>query len=207
VTRIRIYDIDEARRNPTAFKKKLAAGPTRAGFGASYFSALRDALFRYHRRNRDVADVAAYLERRLSRFKSASQRDRYMGHLFWYFEEYEKLGWPTFRIKQTLTIPLDTAKFPDSTCSGEISRLDIIPSGGYAVWFFRKEGDPAWPRHLYPRLVQDSVARTVLHSPPDQVAVGIYAFESREVFSTTYSDSELRAARAELAQLINILGL
>jgi len=207
VTHLRIFDIDVARANPASFRRNLSAPPTRTGFGASYFSSLRDALFRYHRSNGDLGDASAYLERRLGRFKNTHLRERFMDHLFWYVEEYEALGWPTFRTRQRLIIPLPRAKSNASTCSGEISRLDVIPSSGYAAWFFRRQADPDWAGNLYPPLVQDSVARNVLHTRPEFVTVGAYLFDARQVVSKTYTDGELRAAKAKLGTLVSSLGL
>jgi hypothetical protein len=207
VTRLRFSDLDEARRDPRAFRRKLGAGATQAGFGPSYFSTLRDALFRYHSHNRDVQDASAYLERRLSRFKDDSSRERYMDHFFWYVNEYDALGWPTFRIKQRVTIPLPHARSPDSTCSGEVSRLDIVPTDGFAAWLFRKDADPDWRNQLHLRLLQDSVARAVLHTQTQQVRIGIYAFEARQAYSTTFSPDDIQDAFRELAHLIAILGL
>jgi hypothetical protein len=53
-------------------------------------------------------------------------------------------------------------------------------------------------------LIQEAVAQE-LSAPTDEVTVGVYAFGNRFVEPTTYSASEIAAARSDLAAILRKL--
>jgi hypothetical protein len=53
-------------------------------------------------------------------------------------------------------------------------------------------------------LIQEAVARE-LDAPTDELTVGVYAFGDRAVEYTTYSASEIKAARSALEDLLRRL--
>jgi hypothetical protein len=66
-----LRDLDEARRNPVAYRYKLEH-PTNSLYVPSYFNALRDALFKFHK-TKDLLETRAYLEHRLTRFTNVER--------------------------------------------------------------------------------------------------------------------------------------
>lgn len=205
--RLPLGDLREASADPAQYRTKLL-GPTRQRGGPTYFNALRDAIFRFHRLGENVAEVEDYLRERLSRFRDPSRRDDTVDQFWWYVEkyaEYTNLGWATFRTRLNLDVPLPSWAPADLECSGQIARADITPSG-FAGWIFLSGDTRGWRDDPRMPLIQEALAQE-MDVTADEVTVGVYGFRARAIEQTSYSVSEIAAARRSLKNLLQELNL
>src|SRR5205814_1725076 len=104
-----------------------------------------------------------------------------------------------------LVVPVRGAA-DDFVCSGEVSRIDLVPTGGYAAWFFVQELEPDWEEQLRFPIVQGTLARVTLKVPHRELRVGVYDFGKRRTVSRRYSSREIAMATHRLARLVRTLG-
>ena len=205
--RLAIGAIEEALANPAAFRARADAGDE-AGFGYTYASALRNAIYRYHS-TRNRVDAARYLEESIQnskKLRSAQRRAETLDQLDWYIEHHAALGWPTFDTRVRIAIPIPARAADSLKCSGEVGRIDMIPNGGYAAWLFASSVSPDWRDELRMPLLQGTLASITLAVPVSEIRVGIYDFATRNVLSAIYSDSAIRAAKRRFGRLVSDLG-
>jgi hypothetical protein len=203
--RIPLRELEEARANPAAYRRTLLT-PSTTQFRASYFGALRDAISRYHRTNSDAHQAREYLDRRLRFFSNAQRCDEIMEQLEWYIGEVERRRWPTFQVRPNVSVPLTTRGNTPLSCSGQLGRIDLVPTGGYAAWLFKGDDLGGWEGELRMPLIQETVASTLLSVPASEVQVGVYAFSVRQVARRTFTDREIQEARRELDRLVRAMG-
>jgi hypothetical protein len=203
--RIPLRELEEARANPAAYRRKLLT-PTTTQFRASYFGTIRDAISRYHRTNIDAQLACEYLERRLRSFSNPRRCEEMMEQFEWYISEVEGRGWPTFLVRPNVSVPLTTRGNTPLSCSGQLGRLDLVPTGGYVAWLFKADDLGSWERELRMPLIQETVAGTLLRVPTSEVQVGVYAFSVKQVALRTFADREIQEARRELDRLVRAMG-
>ena len=126
--------------------------------------------------------------------------------LEWYIEEVEGRMWPTFQVRPNVSIPLTTRGNAPLSCSGQLGRLDLVPTGGYVAWLFKEDDLGEWEGELRMPLIQQTVAHTLLSVPPSEVQVGVYAFSVRQVALRIFTDREIQEARRELDRLVCAMG-
>lgn len=205
--RLPLGDLREASADPAQYRTKLL-GPPRQRGGPTYFNALRDAIFRFHRLGENIAEVEDYLRERLSRFRDPSRRDDTVDQFWWYVEkytEYTNLGWAMFRTRLNLDVSLPSWVPADLDCSGQIARADIAPSG-FAGWIFLSGDTRGWRDDPRMPLIQEALAQE-MDVMADEVIVGVYAFRERSVEQTSYSAAEIEAAHSSLEELLRRLRL
>lgn len=205
--RLPLGAIEEALANPAAFRARADAGDG-GGFGYTYASALRNAIYRYHL-TRDRDDAAEYLEESIQNSKkltSGQRRAETIDQLDWYIEQHTALGWPTFDTRVRVSIPVPARAADSLTCTGEVGRIDMVPTGGYAAWLFASSVNPEWRDELRMPLLQGTLAAVTLAVPTNEIQVGIYDFSARDVLSTTFADNAIRVARRQFNRLVSDLG-
>lgn len=205
MARIPLGELDDARQNPAAYWQKLEHR-TDDRRGETYINALRQTIFRFHDTG-DFQEARIYLENRLanSKLRSMIRKAATVDQFEWYADEYATRGWPLSQTKLRLRVPLPRGPV-DLYCSGEVARLDIVPTGGYAAWLFCGPLNPAWRNELRMPLVQATVAEQVLGVPTDEVQIGIYSFQAQVVDLHRYSLSEIGDAKSALDQLLASMG-
>ena len=87
--RLPLGDLEEALKNPMAYRQKLQH-PVSSFYGPSYFGALRDAVFKFHRTNGNVVQARRYLEGRLAQFADIARSNEIMDQFEWYTGEYSQ---------------------------------------------------------------------------------------------------------------------
>lgn len=201
MARIPLGELEEASRNPGAYRHKLDH-PVEKRMGETYINALRQTIFRFHDTN-DYQEAHSYLVNRLanSRLRSAIQKAATIDQFEWYVEDYTTRAWPLFQTQLRLRIPLSRGP-ADLVCSGEIARLDVVPAGGYAGWLFSSTFNPDWPAELRMPLIQGALAENVLGVPVDEVQVGIYGFKAHRTDLHQFSSTEIQHARTSLDNLL-----
>ena len=202
--RLPLRDLEEALKNPASYRQKLLLSAD-ISYGPTYFGALRDAIFKFHKTNNNLVEARVYLQTRLSRFRDRMRCTEIMDQLEWYAAEYVARGWPAFETRLRVLIPLPSWAPPNLLCSGEISRIDIVPTGGYAAWLMRSRGAEDWDRELCMPLVQRAL-EDALGVPSSEISIGIYSFEEQFVALCSYSESEINQAYSDLAALLKLMG-
>jgi hypothetical protein len=157
-TRIPLSDLDQAARDPSGYRARMGAG-SRGGFRSGYFNVLRNAIRRFHDAGEDEAQARDYLENGLTRFNDASKRSETMHQFDWYVEEnHTRRGWVTSETMGRVVVELPPWAPADLVCSGEVTRIDIVPSGRLAGWLFRNDDVQGWHRELRMPLIQGALA-------------------------------------------------
>jgi hypothetical protein len=203
--RLPLRDLEEALRNPVEYRRKLQQ-PVENSYGPTYFGALRDAISTFHKTNGNLMQAKAYLVARLARFVDTMRCAEIVEQFEWYTEEYISRGWLTFETRLRVVIQLPPRASAHLFCSGEVNRVDIVPTGGYAAWLMRSRGPEDWVSELRMPLVQGAIAQKILQAPAGEVRVGIYSFKERFVDLCCYSQNEVDQAYADLDDLLRRMG-
>ena len=167
---------------------------------------LADAIFNYHKLSEDLDEALSYLEKRLDRFKDKTRCDDIISQFLWYVDEFGQRGWPAFQTRLNIEIPLSAPAPSDLKCSGQVSRVDIIPTGGYMAWLFRSKDYQNWFKELQMPLIQDTLSQTTLHCPLYEVGIGIYSFEESYVSHRSFSSQQVQNAWITLRQVLHQMG-
>lgn len=203
--RIPLRELEEALRDPSKYRTKMFDNEPQQ-FGATYFGILRfTILYKFHKPNLNLSRVRRYLNEKLSRFRDQDRIDDTIFQFEWYVDEYFSQGHQCFETASRVQVPLSPRTSPDVTCSGEVSRLDLVPDSRYAAWIFRSKDYDNWFNELRMPLTQFAVARKLAVSPND-VDVGIYSFGERFIDQRCFSSREIALANNRLAELLGELG-
>jgi hypothetical protein len=204
-SRIPLGDLEQAARDPSGYRARMG-GASRGGFTYGHFNVLRNAIRRFHGTHEDEVQARVYLENGLTRFRDTSKRAETMHQFNWYVEEYRsRRGWVTSETMGRIVVQLPPWVPAGLVCSGEVTRIDIVPSGGYAGWLFRNDDIADWRRERRMPLIQDTLARE-MGVDTEEVMVGVYGFRQRVIEHTTYSIDEVESAYASLENLLRQLG-
>jgi len=203
--RLPLGELDQAQTDPIAFRQRIDH-PEPKTFRPSYFSALRDAVFEFHKPGRTLPDALSYLEERLDRFSSRRRATDVVDQFAWYVAEFANRGLVTFHTRLNIRVSLPSWAPPDLVCSGQIARVDIVPTGGYAAWLFRAKEPGAWSTRLQMPLMQRTIATSVLGAPLPEVSIGVISFKERLIESRTYTLSEVDSAFDELEHILRSIG-
>lgn len=202
--RLPLRELEEASADPAGYRAKLY-GPPRQAQGSPYFNALRNAIFNFHKPQWTTAQAESYLKERLARTPNAERKSEALDQFRWYLDKYRALGWPKALTRLNLNIPLPPRAPADLSLSGQVARVDFVPSGGYAGWIFVSGTARGWRQGLRMPLVQEALAQK-MNVTTSEIIVGIYAFRGKAVEHTSYSATEIREARASLESLLQRLG-
>lgn len=157
------------------------------------------ALKRVHSENVDKA--AEYLQDTiLSNFKVNDRNERRLDELvdglYQYATAFASLG----NVAVEVLKPISVVVGPTLTISGEITRLDLVPNGGYAVFVLSRDKGEEWRRQIRFPLIQAHFA-VKLNCPLKDVAVGVYSVPNGEHELHRFSVSRVSSAQAEIAKL------
>jgi hypothetical protein len=197
--RIRLSDLESARRNPRAFAQGKLSGPT--GYRSRYLT-LRTVAMNFHAQN-DLAASAALLDQRLRKqFKTTTGNKLCMEKLQTYVAAFEALGTSVARVRNNVTVRLPEEYAPFAV-SGQVSRLDVAPLGGYRAWLFTNKSDP-WRDELRFPLLQLASADQ-LGVGPEEVIPGVYDFSTGHYTELRYTKQELSRAGRDLLGFLDSL--
>ena len=202
--RLPLRDLREARADPARYRNKLL-NPPRGG-GPNYFNALRDAIFNFHKAEWTAAEAEWYLEGRLNSLPDTVGRADVSDQFRWYVGEYEARGWTTFHTRMNVSIPLPSWVSANLSVSGEIARIDLVPSGGYAGWVFLSGDAEGWRDDPRMPLIQEELTQK-MNAADDEVSVGVYALRERSAELTRYYATEIEKTRSSLEELLQQLRL
>jgi len=198
--RVSHTELENLRSDP---RRWLATKTTQQhGFRIGGFKVWGWAVRHYHRTGREAA--IDYLEETFWRhLKRSIPNERRLSdfiiHLNVYCDEFESSGHVALEFGRRINCIVSTS----FTVSGEVSRVDLCPDRGFAVYLF-KEKSLSWAGQLRMPLIQSYFAAE-LTSPLDEVAVGIYNMELGRHEERRYSSAAVDAARAEAQKLADTI--
>lgn len=201
--KISLTQLEEARRDPIAYKKKRD-NATNFRPGKSIFQTLKRAIYEYHKASNAIGAMN-YLEAGLELFKNRRPCEKAVEDLQWYITEYQGRGWPTILKKHNISIALSTQYADSLRVTGEINRIDMHPNGTYAAWLFNKGTVGNWLDELRMPIIQNAIG-VEMGAPPELIHVGIYCFEDHTVNIHNFTNSDVRRAHLELEDLFKRMG-
>jgi hypothetical protein len=207
MVRLSLSDLEEAIKNPIAYREKLTQGGTSRFFPPkSYFTVLRNALFKFHSSDNNLAEGQDYLIAKLAGFKDDSRKQDTIDQFNWYIQDYSGSNLLTFSCRQNVVIRPGTSAISSLEWSGQVSRLDIRPVGGYAAWLFRNKSPEGWFNELRMPLIQNELSNC-LNMPLTEISIGIYSFQERFIDFRCYSAQNVADAQKRLQDLSLALDL
>jgi len=202
--KISLTQLEEARKNPSTFRVNHE-NKEPSGRNPTIYSAFRNAVFEFHKTS-NFSSAMNYLESHLEKFSDQKKCQKAVSNLLWYVEEYQKFNWPLIQTRLNIVIPLST-KYEDSLrLSGQVSRLDINPNGGYGAWLFRSKGFEGWENELQMPIIQNAVGVELGKNEKPPIIVGIVSFEEHYIGLHEYSEVEIAQAHSNLESIFRQMG-
>jgi len=188
--------LESFRADPTGFAVRQGS---RHFNGPSMFRMWQYALKRLHAEN--VESAAEYLQDAIvSNFKvndrNESRLDDLVDALHRYAASFESLGHIAVEVLKPMNLVINSKL----TIAGEVARLDLVPSGGYAAFVLSREEGEDWRRQIRFPLIQAHFASKLNCSLKD-IAVGIYSVPTGVHELHRFTASRVSAAHAEISSL------
>jgi hypothetical protein len=188
--------LESFRANPSAF---VAGQNPRTFSGPSMFRMWQYALKKVHSENFDIA--AEYLHDTIvSNFKvnerNAERMDNLIEDLQRYADAFESLGHVAIEVLKPMNFVVNSKLI----ITGEITRLDLIPAGGYAAFVLSREEGEDWRRQIRFPLIQAHYARK-LNCSLNEISVGVYSVPDRKHELQRFSALRVSAAQNEIIRL------
>jgi hypothetical protein len=206
--KIPFRDLEEARRDPVAYRRRRDAEPDGSGFGIkSRHQLLVRAVAHYHKRRGDLLAARRYLEDGYAAAQYSSQKELsgLVDQLVAYDSEYRALrnrGYYALKTKDRVELPLPTQYQGKFRVSGEVSRLDMSPNG-HALWMFAKETANAHNDLRLPLLL--NAYPPLLNSLFDELEIGVYDFSCGRHHFLIFSELQVKAAQEELETILTAM--
>jgi len=197
--KLRHADLETFRANPKAYVAQMRAAKH---FRQSMYRYWQLAVRAFHKEGLGVSVAIERLEDSLrSHFAQNKVNERriedFSGQLARYIASFNTLGVVPVDIQPQLNMPLDETRY----LTGEIARVDLIPSSsGYGVYVFLR-GDGDWRRELRFPLLQAHFADEYACSL-QEVRVGVYSVDRGVHEHFTYPLRDVDAAMAEIRGLL-----
>src|SRR5215472_12359411 len=134
--KIPLRDLKVAFLNPAKYAKAFRPGNGQGH--PSKYGMLLFAIGEFHKTG-DPHKAQQYLDDKItSNFKNVSDLAKYVKWLDGYIREFKALGNYFANVRNNISMPLPS-KFDEFTVSGQAARIDLEPSGGYAVWLLVRD--------------------------------------------------------------------
>ena len=198
--RVPLGDLRTAISNPSNYARSFKPG--RGNGGPSKYGMFLHAIGEFHKTN-DVGKAQDYLEASLTKnFKNVSELPDYVKKLEEYGREWRALGNSLIRYRDNVTIAVPK-RFPAFSVSGQASRIDLIPSGGYGIWMFVRD-QPDWDEDPRMPLLQMTYAER-LGAEMQEVKVGVYDFETGGYATRIFTPRDVKIAQKGLSDVMEAL--
>ncbi|MCX6992872.1 MAG: hypothetical protein NT011_06985 [Kiritimatiellaeota bacterium] len=202
--KISITELETARRNPVAFKAAHSGPAVFHRMKLSSYRLWQLATRHIHAHHEGLDRAIAALEESFGRNLKVCKRNEQLledlvDKLVAYHDDFTALNHYVIETAKRITI----SPCSDVIVTGEIPRIDLVPSGGYAVYFFIKESGN-WQAELRMPLIQ-SLCAGFFGCPLSEVLVGVYVFSENRHESVSFDISRLTLANTEFTSLIQQL--
>jgi hypothetical protein len=198
--RVPLRDLRVAFSDPSRYVGTFRPG--KRGGGPSKYNMLLFAVGEFHHTN-NLKQAQDYLEKKIvANFPNAADLPQYVQQLQSYTREFAKLGNAFVRVKDNISIPIPKA-FEGIAVSGQAARIDLVASGGYAVWIFGR-GIVDW--ELDPRLPLIQLAYSQrLGVNLNEVSAGVYDFKTSNHSSKSFTQSQVDQVNKSLRKLLTLI--
>ena len=197
--RLSLTQLETARSDPRAMATTLRSG-TKSRLRFSRAQALYLSARKFHKQNDNLTAARDYLIAVYRRnFLQPKEMLKLLNELDLYAGAYQATGNTITNLGARISITIDS----DFQLTGEIPRIDIVPSGGYAIWLFSRS-DRQWKDELRMPIIQYYFAQT-FGVDISSVSVGFYFFTAARYDSNRYSQAKIDNARRECRSLGAIL--
>ena len=197
--KVTLGNLEEARRNPVAYKQKLLAAE-KPFIRTGYNALLQATILQYHRENLTPDQARERMTHKYhQRFTTPKGLEEITQSFGAYLDEcaaQNNLATITHQ-RLRLQLPEDIAASFEVT--GKLPRLDTT-SDGYAAWLFSKS-HAEWQQELRMPLIQAAVAAD-LGVDVDEVTVGVYCFDDGRHTAYQFNEADIASATAELRGLL-----
>ena len=191
--RIKLSELEEARRNPQRFAERLRHGG--GGGGKSKIRTLQESIYEYHRRDGDAGAADEYLVRQFTaQFPTAPELPRLRAQLANYVRALLATGHTPLQWRVGLVL----RPSEDLVLGGEVARIDMTEEGYAAYVFGRSPRD--WRSELRMPIVQAFVAGE-LQCAPEEVTIGIYDLDAGAHEETAFTAAQIDVALEEVIAL------
>ena len=192
--KVTLSNLEEARRNPAAYKHKLLAAE-KPFIRTGYNALLQATILQYHRESLTADQARERMthkyHQRFTTPKGLEEITRCFGE---YLDEYAAQNNLATITHQRLRLQLPADIAPSFEVTGKLPRLDTT-SDGYAAWLFSKS-HAEWQQELRMPLIQAAVAAD-LGTDMDEVTVGVYCFEDGRHTAHQFTEADSASAGAE----------
>lgn len=198
--RVSLSDLRGAFSNPDRYVRDFTgrSGPG----GPSKYGMFLHAVGEFHRTG-NLREAQDYLEEKIeNNFTNIADLPDYLRKLQVYAREFRQLGNTFVKVRDNVAIPIPP-EFIDFVVSGQAARIDLVPTGGYAVWVFVRDV-PDWSEDPRLPLMQFAYAEK-LGVTSDEVLVGVYDFELGTHSSQSFTSPQINRARRQLRDLLRLL--
>jgi len=207
MVRFSLSDLEEALNNPVEYMHKQTGGGTPEFIPRkSYYTVLKNAIFKFHKAGHNLTEGQGYLIQKLTDFKDEARIQDTMEQFLWYIQDYQSNNLVTFSCRHNVIVQPSLSPSSNLEWSGQVSRLDIRRGGGYAAWLFRSHNPEDWYNELRMPLIQNELSND-LSVPLIEISIGIYSFEERYIDHRCYSTQNVADAQQRLQNLSVSLGL
>ncbi len=191
--------LEEARANPRAMRAALRS-TARVRMSFSRARALYLSAMRYHKEGDDLDSARDYLtEVYRKNFKRLEELPILLRELTSYASRYQSAGNAYITVGRRISIPVSA----DFELGGEIPRVDLVTTGGYAIWLFSRI-QRSWRNELRMPLIQFHFAQT-LGVDAQQIRVGFYFFSPATYESECFLQPAIDNARRECQGIGRVL--
>jgi hypothetical protein len=213
--RVRLSDLEIARRDPGAYLRKLKEPKPIFGRKSKH-AVLLLAVYRFHKYSGGLFDKfsgdltgalkyfdALYEKKKFT--KNPVSKKFYQDRLTTYAQEFGALDAEVVKYKDNLVIALPEEFKDKIEVYGQVPRVDLSLEG-YSVWLFDKS-TKNWRDEIRFPIIQAAYAKK-FSADLEEVKVGVYDFSTASYTSYSFTEDEVEEAKtllySLLRQIINI---
>lgn len=201
---IRCSNLENIRRNPTAYGQLLASGEI-GNPGGTYgmFSCFQEVARQVHLGECDATEAIKELYKKFLRFNDTTRNNERQKYLIDEFAKYCNV------FDKNEFVMIEGVKLIKWNFSGE-ARLTgrtpwVVARDGEYFCYFLIEKDARWQSELRFPLYQKYLAEKVLNCKGSKVNVGVYSLSKRDFEFKCYSTKEADFAIEELKSIFKII--
>ena len=210
--RVRLSDLEIARRDPGAYLRKLKEPKPKFGRKSKH-AVLLLAVYRFHKYSGGLFDKfsgdltgalkyfdALYEKKKFK--KDPASKKFYQERLTTYAQEFGELDAEVVKYKDNLVLTLPEEFKDKIEVYGQVPRVDLSLEG-YSVWLFDKSLKN-WRDEIRFPIIQAAYAQK-FSADLEEVKVGVYDFSTASYTSYSFTEDEVKEAEILLYGLLRQL--
>jgi hypothetical protein len=210
--RVRLHDLELARRDPRAYIRKLKEPKPKFGIKSKH-AVLLLSVYRFHKYSGglfdqfsgDLTGALKYFDTLYEKKKfkqNPASKQLYQEQLTTYAQEFGALKADVVKYKDNLILALPDEFKGKIEVYGQIPRVDLNLEG-YSVWLFDKSAKN-WREEIRFPIIQAEYAKK-FSADLEEVKVGVYDFSSASYMSYSFTEDKVKEAETLLYGLLRQL--